>query len=207
MSIEAARIIEINEICDQPATADHEELVFTGIRSWRGKRRSLASRVSYLNFLLLQEPNISEYHIAQINIARMRAPITDPIMAEFVAQLAPINALADQSPGFVWRLQSESGDATSIKVYDDDMIIVNLTVWESVDALREFVYKSAHFGVLRDRKRWFEESDGPYYALWWVPIGYYPTPEKGKERLDYLREHRETPYAFSLKRVFPKPAE
>ena len=89
----------------------------------------------------------------------------------------------------------------------DDMIIVNLTVWESVDALREYVYKSAHFGVLRDRKRWFEESDGPYYALWWIPIGYYPTPEKGKERLDYLREHRETPYALSFKRVFPKPAE
>ena len=87
---------------------------------------------------------MSEYHIAQINIARMLAPIDDPIMAEFVAQLAPINALADQSRGFVWRLQAESGDATSIKIYDDDRIIVNLTVWESTDALREFVYKSMH---------------------------------------------------------------
>ncbi|MCI0551685.1 MAG: DUF3291 domain-containing protein [Anaerolineae bacterium] len=150
---------------------------------------------------------MSEYHIAQINIARMLAPIDDPIMAEFVAQLPPINALAEQSPGFVWRLQSESGDATSIKVYDDDMIIINLTGWESVDALRKFVYKSAHAGVLRDRKRWFEKFDGPYYALWWVPAGHLPSTEEGKERLEYLQEHGDTAYAFSFHKVFPKPSE
>jgi Domain of unknown function (DUF3291) len=147
------------------------------------------------------------YHLAQINIARMLAPIDDPIMAEFVAQLAPINALADQTPGFVWRLQTESGDATSIKVYDEEMIIVNLTVWESGDALREFVYKSAHHGVLRDRKRWFEKIEGPYYALWWVPPGELPTTEEGKERLEYLREYGDTPYAFSFKNLFPEPVE
>jgi hypothetical protein len=147
------------------------------------------------------------YHIAQINIARMLAPIDDPIMQVFVAQLPPINALADQSPGFVWRLQSESGDATSIKVYDDDMIIINLTVWESVAALHEFVYKSAHQSVLRDRKRWFEKFDGPYYALWWVPAGQLPGPEEGKQRLDYLREHGDTVYAFSFKNVFSTPVE
>lgn len=148
-----------------------------------------------------------DYHIAQINIARILAPIDDPIMADFVAQLPPINALGDQSPGFVWRLQSDSGDATSIKVYDDDMIIINLTVWESVDALREFVYKSAHHGVLRDRKRWFEKFDGPYYALWWIPVGHIPSPEEGKERLDHLREQGETAYAFSFHKVFPQPIE
>lgn len=150
---------------------------------------------------------MSEYHIAQINIARMLAPLTDPIMAEFVAKLAPINALADQSPGFVWRLQSESGDATSIKVYDDLMVIVNLTVWESLEALHEYVYKSAHQGVLRDRKRWFAQFDGPYYALWWVPAGQYPSTQEAKERLDHLRDHGTTGYAFSFKHVFPKPAE
>ena len=148
-----------------------------------------------------------KYHIAQINIGRMLAPITDPIMAEFVAQLPPINALAEQSPGFVWRLQTEGGDATSIKVYDDDMIIINLTVWESVDALREYVYKSAHSGVLRDRKRWFEKFDGPYLVLWWVPAGHIPSTEEAKERLDYLREHGDSPFAFSFKNVFPAPAE
>ena len=148
---------------------------------------------------------VPNYHLAQINIARMLAPIDDPIMAEFVAQLPPINALADKSPGFVWRLQSESGDATSIKVSDDDFIIVNLTVWESVDALREYVYKSAHQGVLRDRKRWFEKFDGPYYALWWVLAGHNPSPEEGKERLDHLRKHGDTAFAFSFKNIFSKP--
>ena len=146
-----------------------------------------------------------EYHLAQINIARMIAPIDDPIMAQFVAQLAPVNALADASPGFVWRLQTDSGDATSIKVYDDDMIIVNFTVWESAEALREFVYKNAHYGVLRDRKRWFEKFDGPYYAMWWIPAGQLPSIEEGQKRLDYLRQHGDSDYAFSFKHIFPVP--
>lgn len=148
-----------------------------------------------------------KYHLAQINIARMWAPIDDPVMADFVAQLPPINALAEESPGFFWRLQSENGDATSIKVYDDDMIIINLTVWASVDALREYVYRSAHRGVLRDRRRWFEKFDGPYYALWWVPAGHLPNPQEGKERLDYLRTNGDTPYAFSFKHIFPEPVD
>ena len=150
---------------------------------------------------------MTTYHIAQINIARMLAPIDDPVLADFVAQLQPINALAEKSPGFVWRLQSESGDATSIKVYDDDMIIVNLTVWESPDALRGYVYKSAHREVLRDRKRWFEKFDGPYYALWWIPAGHLPTTDEGKERLEYLRTHGDSAYAFSFKNLFPAPVE
>jgi len=125
------------------------------------------------------------YHIAQINIARMLAPIDNAVMADSVAQLPPINALADGSPGFVWRLQSDSGDATSIKVYDDDMIIVNLTVWENIESMREFVYKGAHSGVMRDRKKWFEKFDGPYYTLWWVPVGHVPTTSEAKERLDH----------------------
>lgn len=148
---------------------------------------------------------MSAYHLAQINIARMLAPIDDPIMVDFVAQLAPVNALADASPGFVWRLQSDSGDATSIKVYDDEMIIVNLTVWESTDALRGFVYKNAHYGVLRDRKRWFNKIDGPYYAMWWLPAGELPSREEAKERLDYLRQHGDSDYAFSFKHLFPMP--
>ena len=144
-----------------------------------------------------------KYHIAQINVARMLAPIDDPMMADFVAQLAPVNSLADESPGFVWRLQSENGDATSIQVYDDDMVIINLTVWESVDDLREYVYQGAHHAVLRDRKRWFAKFDGPYYALWWIPAGRLPTAEEGKGRLDHLREHGDSAYAFSFKHVFP----
>jgi len=149
--------------------------------------------------------NMPKYHIAQINIGRILAPIDDPLMAEFVAQLAPINALADSTPGFVWCLQTEEGDATSIRIYEDQMIALNMSVWESVDALREFAYKSAHAGVMRERKRWFEKFDGPYMALWWVPAGHIPTAEEGKERLDHLRENGDSPYAFSFKNVFPAP--
>lgn len=148
---------------------------------------------------------MSKYHLAQVNIARMLAPIDDPIMQDFVNQLPAINALAEESPGYVWRLQSEAGNATSIKVYDDDMIIVNLTVWESPDALRQYVYKSAHSGVMRDRKRWFEKFEGPYYAMWWIPAGHIPTTEEAKDRLEHLRTHGETEHAFSFKKEFPQP--
>lgn len=148
---------------------------------------------------------MTQYHIAQINIARMLAPIDDPIMTDFVAQLPSINALAEETPGFVWRLQSEGGDATSIKVYDDDMVIINLTVWESVETLREYIYKSAHSAVMRGRRRWFEKFDGPYYALWWIPAGHIPTPQEGKERLEYLRKHDDSAYAFSFRNVFTAP--
>lgn len=120
-----------------------------------------------------------EYHLAEINIARMRAPLSDPLMAGFVAQLAPVNALADQSPGFVWRLQSEGGDATGIRPYGDAPLLVNMSVWESVEHLRAYVYHSAHTGVLRDRAQWFEKMDGAYYALWWVPKGVHPTAGEG----------------------------
>ena len=150
---------------------------------------------------------MSKYHLAQINIGRIVAPIDDPIMAEFVAQLPSVNALADASPGFVWRLQTESGDATSIRIYEDDRVAVNMSVWESVDALREFAYKSTHAGVMRDRKRWFEKFDGPYMAMWWIPAGHIPTTAEGKERLDYLREHGDSAYAFSFKNLFPEPVE
>jgi hypothetical protein len=150
---------------------------------------------------------MTTYQLAQINIGRILAPIGDPLMADFVSQLPPINAIADTSPGFVWRLQTESGDATSIRVYEDEMVAINMSVWESVDALREYVYKSAHSGVLRDRKRWFEKFEGPYYAMWWIPAGHIPTTEEGKTRLDHLREYGDTAYAFSFKNIFPEPVE
>ena len=150
---------------------------------------------------------MADYHLAQINIARMLAPIDHLVMADFVAQLPPLNALAEVSPGFVWRLQSADGDATSIKVYDDDMVIINLTVWEDVESLRQYVYKSAHSGVMRDRRRWFEKFDGPYYAMWWIPAGHLPDPQEGKERLEHLRAHGDSPFAFSFKQVYPKPVE
>jgi len=148
---------------------------------------------------------MSNYQLAQINIARMLAPIDDPVMAEFVANLPPINALAEQSPGFVWRLQSDAGDATSIRVYEDDMVVINLTVWENPETLREFAYKSNHYGFLRDRKRWFEKFQGPYFAMWWIPTGHIPTTDEAKKRLEHLREHGDSEFVFSFKHVYPAP--
>jgi len=148
---------------------------------------------------------MSKYHLAQINVGRLLAPIGDPLMAEFVAQLPAINALADATPGFVWRLQTEEGDATSVKVYDDDRILVNMSVWESLDALREYTYRSSHTGILKFRTKWFEKFDGPYYALWWVPAGHIPTTEEGRERLDHLRKNGVSAFAFSFKNIFPAP--
>jgi hypothetical protein len=107
----------------------------------------------------------TKYHIAQVNIARMLASLDDPMMAEFVASLGEINALADSSPGFVWRFQTEVCDATGIRPYDDDRIIVNFSVWETIDDLKTFVYKSAHAEITRRRRQWFEKFEGIYMML------------------------------------------
>ena len=145
------------------------------------------------------------HHLAQINIGRILAPIDDPLMAGFVNRLDIINALADESPGFVWRLQTEAGNATDIRPYDDPMTLVNMSVWETPEHLREFAYRSAHAGVMRQRAAWFEKFDGPYQALWWVPVGHIPTVEEAKQRLEHLRAHGDTAYAFSFTNLFPPP--
>ncbi len=144
----------------------------------------------------------SRYHLAQLNVARLLAPLESPLLARFVSALEPINALADRSPGFVWRLQTPEGDATSIRAFDDEMMIVNMSVWESLDALGDFVYRSPHTRVMRDRKQWFEHMREAYMALWWVRAGDVPTVEEAKERLQHVREHGPTPHAFTFKRPF-----
>jgi hypothetical protein len=148
-----------------------------------------------------------DYQLAQINIGRLIAPIDDPRIAEFVAQLEPINALADQAPGFVWRLQSASGNATDIAYNDDPSIMLNMSVWESLEALRDYAYKSEHMKVLRDRAKWFEKMDKPYYCLWWVLAGHIPTVAEGRERLEHYQKHGATPFSFWFSQPFPKPVD
>lgn len=145
------------------------------------------------------------YHLAQVNIARMLTSLADPLMAEFVAQLDAINAIADSSSGFVWRLQTPDGNATTLRPYEDDLILVNLSLWVNISDYSAFVYKSRHRSVMQQRRQWFQRFDGPYTALWWVPCGHIPSVEEAKQRLDYLRTHGETPYAFSLKKPFLVP--
>jgi hypothetical protein len=138
----------------------------------------------------------------------MRAPLDDPSMADFVARLDEINALADESPGFVWRLQSEGGEApaTYLRPFEDDRILFNLSVWKTVDEFKEYVYLTAHGEVMRKRREWFEKFKGMYLAMWWVKAGHIPTVAEAKQRLEYLEAHGETAHAFTFKRIFP-PAE
>lgn len=147
------------------------------------------------------------YQLAQINIGRLIAPFDDPRIAEFVAQLEPINALADRAPGFVWRLQSRSGNATDIPYNDDPSIMVNVSVWESLEALRNYAYKSDHMKVLRDRAKWFVKLDKPIYCLWWIPASHIPSVAEGRERLEHYQKHGATPYSFWFSQEFPQPAD
>jgi hypothetical protein len=147
----------------------------------------------------------TRYHLAQINVARMLAPLDDPIMAGFVAQLAEINARADQSPGFVWRLQTPEGNATAINAFVDDRILINMSVWESIEALQQYTYRSQHAGVFRQRRDWFEPATQPHLALWWIAVGHIPTPAEGKARLELLSELGATPQAFTFKQPFSSP--
>ena len=147
----------------------------------------------------------SAYHLAQVNIAHMRAPLESALMAGFVARLDDINALADGSPGFVWRLQTPEGDATALRPWGDDHILVNMSVWEDLETLREYVYRSAHVEVMRRRREWFERFDGVYMAMWWVPRGHLPTVAEAKERVEHLRRHGPTEHAFTFKAPFPAP--
>jgi hypothetical protein len=146
------------------------------------------------------------FHVAQLNVAKLRAPLDSPQLSEFVANLEPINAIADASPGFVWRLQTEAGDATSIRAFADDMIIVNLSVWESLETLRAFVYASAHKAYLGRKAEWFEPASEPYLAAWWIPSGTVPTVQEAIDRLYALRAEGPTERAFTLKTPFPSPS-
>ena len=145
------------------------------------------------------------YHIAQINVARMRFPIDDPGMASFVARLETINKLADCSPGFVWRLQGDENGATTIQAFDDANILINMSVWDSIDALFAFTYKSGHTEVLRQRHAWFSAADGAHLALWWVRAGRLPRVEQGIARLKYLDRHGPSVRAFTFKDRFIAP--
>ena len=146
------------------------------------------------------------YHLAQVNIARLLAPLDAPQMQNFVALLDEINALADASPGFVWRLQGAGGNATYLRPYEDDRILFNMSVWTSIEALRTYTYNSAHAGVLRRRSEWFARLEKPNVALWWVPAGTVPSVDEGVGRLDHLQAHGPTAHAFSLRTTYDPPA-
>ena len=146
------------------------------------------------------------YNLAQLNVARMKFPIEDSRFRDFVEALDPVNASGEASPGFVWRLQTDEGDATGIRMFDDDKLLVNLTVWESLEQLRDFVRSERHLAIMRRRSEWFDASDQATLVLWWVPAGYIPTPAEAEEKLLQLRRHGATPEAFDFRTPYPPPA-
>jgi hypothetical protein len=149
----------------------------------------------------------AEVHLAQVNIARMNAPLDSPEMAGFVARIDEINALADASPGFVWRLQTGTTDAgatgTYLRPYDDDRILFNLSVWRTVEDLRAYAYRSVHAEIMRRRHEWFGKMSRSILALWWIRSGHVPSVEEAKERLVHLEQNGPTPAAFTFKALFP----
>ncbi len=144
------------------------------------------------------------WDLAQLNIGRLLAPTDHPDSKGFMDALDPINALADAAPGFVWRLQTEDGNATALRPYDDDLMIVNMSTWASLEALAEFVYGDEHRAIMVQRRQWFERMD-VYQVLWWVPAGHTPSVDEAKARLALLEANGPTPEAFTFRHPFPAP--
>jgi hypothetical protein len=143
-----------------------------------------------------------EFHLAQINIGRIVAPMDSPVMAEFKNNLDGLNELAERSPGFVWRLKDDTNNATTLNFFDDERIIINMSVWESVDALTNYAYKTQHVEFLKKRLNWFEKMSEAHMALWYIPAGHVPTPAEAIERLTHLRTHGESQHAFTFRSKF-----
>jgi heme-degrading monooxygenase HmoA len=152
-------------------------------------------------------PTIDRYHLAQINVARAKADMESAVMQGFVSRLEEINTLADSSPGFVWRLQDECGDATSILVFDEPLLLVNMSVWESLEALKNYVYQSLHVEVLRNRNAWFNAMKETHLALWWIPAGHLPTTAEAKRKLEHIRQHGPTAEAFTFGKPYAAPSD
>jgi len=147
---------------------------------------------------------MSNYELAQLNIASLKAPIDSPILADFVANLDRINLLADASDGFRWRLETDEGNATSLRPFGDD-VIVNMSVWRDLDALRNYVHHSAHVEIMKRRREWFVHAPQAYAVLWWVPSGHRPSLSEAANRLEQLRQHGPSATAFTFGRVFRAP--
>ena len=146
----------------------------------------------------------AKFHLAEVNVGRLRAPIDHPMIKDFADHLGRINALDEGSPGFVSRLKGDGDNATDLAIGGDPLFIPNLSVWEDIPSLGAFVYRSGHVEIMRRRKEWFEPME-TFMALWWVPVGHTPTVEEALEKLALLEAHGPTPAAFSFKTPFPPP--
>ncbi|MEV5612308.1 DUF3291 domain-containing protein [Streptomyces sp. NPDC052225] len=149
---------------------------------------------------------MTTYELAQVNIGRLTAPLDAPGMKDFTDNLEPVNAVADAADGFVWRLQGDTGDATGFRIYGDEWLFLNMSVWRDTDALTAFMYQGTHRELLARRREFFERMSEAVTALWWVPAGHRPTIREAEERLTHLREHGPTAFSFTLRKPFSPPA-
>ena len=148
---------------------------------------------------------MADCELAQLNVGIIRGPMDSPVMADFAAALARINAIADASPGFVWRLQTEAGDATALRPTDNPNLLVNMSIWRDLASLRAYVYHSEHAALMRRRREWFEHMPALFLVLWWVPQGHHPDVSEAMTRLELLRAGGPTPQAFTFRESFPAP--
>ena len=169
-------------------------------------RRGLPERPGPTYRSVMTEPlTTPAYELAQVNIGRLTFPLDSPELKDFVGALDPVNAVVDAAEGFVWRLQSDTGNATDVPVLGDDWLIINMSVWRDPDTLTAFMYQGQHRELLARRREWFERMREAMTALWWVPAGHRPTVAEAEDRLLHLRAHGPTPYAFTLRTSFPAP--
>jgi hypothetical protein len=150
----------------------------------------------------MEDAAIMSYHLAQINIGTVKGPMDSEVMYGFASRLDEINAIADGAPGFVWRLQTPEGNATAIHVFEDERLLINMSVWEDIESLHQFTYYSKHVELYRQRADWFDKMSIPIMVLWWVPAGHIPSPDEAKEKLIHLEQHGPTPLAFTFKQRF-----
>jgi len=150
---------------------------------------------------------LSAFHIAQVNVAQAKAGMDSEVMQGFVSRLGEINALADGADGFIWRLKEEGGSATAIRVFDDPLLLINMSVWANLDALKHYVYKSLHVELIKDREVWFNKMGESHQALWWIPAGHIPSIEEAQKQLEYIRKHGPSAQAFAFAKPYPRPMQ
>ena len=148
---------------------------------------------------------MTTFHIAQVNVAQAKAGTESEVMQGFVSRLDEINALADRADGFVWRLKEDSGSATAIRVFDDPLLLINMSVWANVESLKHYVYKSLHVELIKDREAWFNKMGESHQALWWIPAGHIPSTVEAQKKLEYIRKHGSSAEAFTFAKPFPMP--
>lgn len=149
---------------------------------------------------------MSKYQLAQLNVGLAKDSVDSELLVDFAAQLDAVNAAAESSPGFIWRLMDDNNNATGFNAFDDENMLINISVWDSVESLQKYIYSDIHMAVLKNKSKWFENMESAHLVLWWIKEGEYPNIEESLERLSHLSAHGPTVHAFTFRDTFPAPS-